>query len=64
MTPQSAEATKTIKPTAKQTVLNMEHVTKRFGGLVAVSDFNLDLKKENSSVSSDLMAQERRLFST
>jgi len=45
MTPQSAEATKTIKSVEKQTVLKMEHVTKRFGGLVAVSDFNLDLKE-------------------
>ncbi|KAF2961888.1 ABC transporter ATP-binding protein [Fervidobacterium sp. 2310opik-2] len=29
----------------KNTVLKMEHVTKRFGGLTAVSDFNLDLKE-------------------
>jgi branched-chain amino acid transport system ATP-binding protein len=40
-------ATQTIQqPTSeKKTILRMEHVTKRFGGLVAVSDFNLDLKE-------------------
>lgn len=42
---QLVEAESSKKPSLKQTVLKMEHVTKRFGGLVAVSDFNLDLKE-------------------
>ncbi len=42
---QLVEAESSKKPSVKQTVLKMEHVTKRFGGLVAVSDFNLDLKE-------------------
>lgn len=33
------------KESGKPIVLNMEHVTKKFGGLVAVSDFNLKLKE-------------------
>ncbi|MCX7653538.1 MAG: ABC transporter ATP-binding protein [Fervidobacterium sp.] len=42
---QSVEVGNSKKSPTKPTVLKMEHVTKRFGGLVAVSDFNLDLKE-------------------
>ncbi|SHN50835.1 amino acid/amide ABC transporter ATP-binding protein 1, HAAT family [Fervidobacterium gondwanense DSM 13020] len=43
MTTQMTVPSKETKE-VKTTVLKMEHVTKKFGGLVAVSDFNLDLK--------------------
>lgn len=35
----------TEKLDGKKTILKLEKVTKRFGGIVAVSDFNLDLKE-------------------
>ncbi|HCI29984.1 MAG TPA: ABC transporter ATP-binding protein [Fervidobacterium sp.] len=42
---QAVEVERTTEPNVRQTVLKLEHVTKKFGGLVAVSDFNVDLKE-------------------
>ncbi|MFN6991286.1 MAG: ABC transporter ATP-binding protein, partial [Fervidobacterium sp.] len=45
MITQLTESSEIKKDSGITIVLNMEHVTKKFGGLVAVSDFNLKLKE-------------------